>query len=53
MTLQMKVKVAEQHRELTLIKYMCIRVYKKGLFNKLHLAKKQQSAGTGVRFQVC
>jgi hypothetical protein len=52
MALQVKVKVAEQAKDLTLLKYVCIRVYKKNLLSKLHLGKKVDCDGSGVRFQV-
>ena len=53
MTLQLKVKVSEGARDLTLIKRLCVRVYKKSFFNKQHLAKDLDNSGTAVRFQVC
>ncbi len=56
MTLVVKVKIAENVRELLLIKYICLRVYKmKNIFKLIKRAVKKNEgdhSGTGIRYQV-
>ena len=51
MTLQLKVKVSDEDRDLTLVKFLCVRAYKKTFFNKHKLAEDERDTGTAVRFQ--
>ena len=51
MTLRIKASIANQARDLTLVKTLCFRVFKKSWIHKLG-SSKHNISGTGVRYQV-
>jgi hypothetical protein len=52
MILQVKALVAPDTPEVTFVKYICFKVYKKTLLQRLRSTKLELGRGTGVRFQV-